>query len=137
MGTDVTHCGAIGCGQVVKLINNALVFEHVAALAELMVVGERTGVSPEVLLQAIANGSGDSFVLRNHGMKAMLPRKFPERSFPAEYVLKDLGYAIELARSCGVEPRLPAVAEGYYESAVEKGLGGRYFPMILELIEGN
>ena len=137
MGTDVTHCGAIGCGQVVKLINNALVFEHVAALAELMVVGERAGVSPEVLLQALANGSGDSFVLRNHGMKAMLPRKFPERSFPAEYVLKDLGYAIELARSCGVEPRLPAVAEGYHESAVEKGLGGRYFPMILELIEGN
>lgn len=137
MGGDVTHCGAIGCGQVVKLINNALVFEHVAALAEMMVVGERAGVSPDVLLQAISNGSGDSFVLRNHGMKAMLPRQFPERSFPAEYVLKDLGYAIELAHSCGVEPRLPAVAEEYYESALEKGLGGRYFPVIIQMIEGN
>src|SRR5262245_60194796 len=28
LGSDVTHCGAIGCGQVVKLINNTLVFEH-------------------------------------------------------------------------------------------------------------
>ena len=99
MGSDVTHCGAIGCGQVVKLINNTLVFEHVAALAEMMVVGERAGVAPDILLQAVSKGSGDSFVLRNHGMKAMLPRNFPEKSFPPEYVLKDLGYTIELAKA--------------------------------------
>jgi 3-hydroxyisobutyrate dehydrogenase-like beta-hydroxyacid dehydrogenase len=135
MASDVTHCGALGCGQVVKLINNTLVFEHVVALAELMVVGARAGVAPEILLQAVAKGSGDSFVLRNHGMKAMLPRRFPERSFPPEYVLKDLGYTIELAQSCGVEPRLPAVAQSYYQAAVAKGLGGRYFPAIIELIE--
>jgi len=137
MGSDVTHCGGIGCGQVVKLINNTLVFEHVAALAEMMVVGERAGVAPRVLLETVAKGSGDSFVLRNHGMKAMLPRKFPDKSFPPEYVLKDLGYTIELARSCGVQPKLPSVAEGYYRAAVEKGLGGRYFPVIIELIEGG
>ncbi|HEY4068242.1 MAG TPA: NAD(P)-binding domain-containing protein, partial [Burkholderiaceae bacterium] len=35
MGSDVTHCGALGCGQVVKLVNNALVFEHTVALAEM------------------------------------------------------------------------------------------------------
>ena len=27
MGTDVTHCGPIGCGQVVKILNNMLVFQ--------------------------------------------------------------------------------------------------------------
>ena len=137
MGSDVTHCGAIGCGQVVKLINNTLVFEHVAALAEMMVVGERAGVAPDILLQAVSKGSGDSFVLRNHGMKAMLPRNFPERSFPPEYVLKDLAYTIELAKSCGVHPKLPAVVEGYYQAAVEEGLGGRYFPAIIQLIENG
>ena len=79
------------------------------------------------LLHAVSKGSGDSFVLRNHGMKAMLPRKFPDGSFPPEYVLKDLGYAIELAQSCGVQPRLPAAVEGYYRAAVEQGFGGRYF----------
>jgi len=135
MGSEVTHCGGIGCGQVVKLINNTLVFEHVAALAEMMVVGERAGVAPDVLLHEVSKGSGDSFVLRNHGMKAMLPRNFPEKSFPPEYVLKDLGYTIELAESCAVQPRLPAAAEGYYRSAVERGFGGRYFPAIIQLIE--
>ena len=134
LGSEVTHCGAIGCGQVVKLINNTLVFVHVAALAEMMVVGERAGVPPDVLLQAVSRGSGDSFVLRNHGMKAMLPRSFPERSFPPEYVLKDLGYTISLAHSCAVEPKLPVAVEAYYQAALDTGLGGRYFPAIIELI---
>jgi 3-hydroxyisobutyrate dehydrogenase-like beta-hydroxyacid dehydrogenase len=53
---------------------------------------------------------GDSFVLRNYGMKAMLPRNFPEKSFPPEYALKDLGYMIELAQTCGVQAKLPMVA---------------------------
>ena len=82
MGSDVTLCGGTGGGQVVKLINNTLLFEHVAALAEMMVVAERAGVKPATLLEAVSKGSGDSFALRNHGMKAMLPREFPERSFP-------------------------------------------------------
>lgn len=134
MGSDVTLCGDIGCGQVVKLINNTLVFEHVAALAEMMVVAERAGVAPETLVQAVSKGSGDSFVLRNHGTKAMVPRTFPEKAFPSTYVLKDLGYSIELAESMGVEPRLPRLVEQYYKTAIEQGLGEKYFPTIIELI---
>jgi len=135
MGSDIALCGGTGCGQVVKLINNTLVFEHTAALAEMLVVGERAGVAPETLLAAVSNGSGDSFVLRNHGMKAMLPRVFPEQAFPSPYALKDLGYSIELAESCGVEPRLSKVARQYYEAAVEEGIGEKYFPAIIDLID--
>jgi 3-hydroxyisobutyrate dehydrogenase-like beta-hydroxyacid dehydrogenase len=98
----VTHCGAVGAGQAVKLINNALVFEHVAALAEMMAIGERAGVEPAVLLNAVSRGSGDSFVLRNHGTKAMLPRVYPERSFSADYVLKDMAGVLELAGQTGI-----------------------------------
>jgi 3-hydroxyisobutyrate dehydrogenase-like beta-hydroxyacid dehydrogenase len=135
MATDVTHCGEVGCGQVVKLINNCLLFEHVAALAELMVVAERAGVGREKLIEAVSLGSGDSFALRNHGLKAMAPGIFPEKAFPSAYALKDLGYAIELAEQTGVEPRLPRLAAQYYQTAVEKGIGNKYFPAIIELIE--
>jgi 3-hydroxyisobutyrate dehydrogenase-like beta-hydroxyacid dehydrogenase len=110
MGTDVTHCGEVGCGQVVKLINNALVFENTLAIAEMMVVGERAGVSPTVLLDAVSKGSGDSFALRNHARKAMLPRNFPEKSFPPEYVLKDISYVLELAEQVGVSARVSQLA---------------------------
>lgn len=134
MGSDVTRCGETGCGQVVKLINNTLLFEHVAALAEMLVVAERAGVTPETLIDAVSKGSGDSFALRNHGLKAMAPRHFPERAFPSHYVLKDLGYCIELAESCGVTPKLPNLAMEYYREAVAQGIGNKYFPAIIELV---
>ena len=135
MGSDVTRCGEVGCGQVVKLINNTLNFVHVLILAEMMVTGERAGVEPATLLEAVSKGSGDSFILRNHGMKAMVPRSFPEKSFPPEYVLKDIGYSIELAKSMNVDPQVTGLAEKYYQAAVDNGLGGRYFPAVIELIE--
>ena len=135
IGSDVTHCGEVGCGQVVKLINNALVFEHTLALAEMMVVGERAGVKPETLLSAVSKGSGDSFVLRNHGTKAMLPRNFPEKAFPPEYVLKDLDYVLQLAADTGVRPAVAELARSYYDAACRQGLSGRYFPGVIEFIE--
>jgi len=137
MGSDVTHCGAVGCGQVVKLINNALVFENTMALAEMMVLGERAGVKPETLLDAVSKGSGDSFVLRNHGRKAMLPRQFPDKSFPPEYALKDIGYVLELAAQTGVNTRVTELAQRYYTSTVTAGFSGRYFPAVIEVIYSN
>jgi 3-hydroxyisobutyrate dehydrogenase-like beta-hydroxyacid dehydrogenase len=134
IGTDVTPCGGIGCGQVVKLINNALVFEHTVALAEMMVLGERAGVQPAVLLDAVGKGSGDSFVLRNHGRKAMLPRQFPDKAFSPEYVLKDIGYVLELAAQTGVAAHVTELAQRYYASTASHGWSGRYFPAVIEVI---
>ena len=128
IGSDVTHCGAVGCGQVVKLINNALVFENTVALAEMMVIGERAGVQPGTLLDAVSKGSGDSFVLRNHGRKAMLPRQFPEKSFPPEYVLKDIGYVLELAGQTGVAAKVTELAQRYYAATAAHGFSGALLP---------
>lgn len=137
IGSDVTRCGGVGCGQVVKLVNNALVFEHTAALAEMMVLGQRAGVDPALLLDALSKGSGDSFVLRNHGRKAMLPREFPRGGFPPEYALKDIGYVMELAAQTGTSTAMAGLARRYYEAAAGNGLGGRYFPVVIEVIDRN
>lgn len=137
IASDVTLCGATGCGQVVKLVNNALVFENTLALAEMMVLGERAGVKPETLLDAVSKGSGDSFVLRNHGRKAMLPRQFPDKSFSPEYVLKDISCVLELAGQMGVAARVTELAQRYYATTVESGFSGRYFPSVIEVVDRN
>ncbi len=137
MGSDITHCGAVGCGQVVKLVNNALVFENTVAIAEMMVLGERAGVPPAVLLDAVSKGSGDSYALRNHARKAMLPRQFPEKSFPPEYVLKDLGYVLELAAQVGVSAHVAQLAQRYYCATATNGWSGRYYPAVIEVVDRN
>ncbi|MGI3163567.1 NAD(P)-dependent oxidoreductase [Pseudooceanicola sp. 200-1SW] len=135
IATDITHGGDVGAGQVLKLVNNMLVFANTVALAEMMVLGEKSGVAPEVLLDAVSKGSGDSFVLRNHGMKAMLPRAFPDKAFSPEYVLKDISYVFELAEQSGVSLPAAGTARSYYETALHHGLSGRYFPGVIELVE--
>jgi 3-hydroxyisobutyrate dehydrogenase-like beta-hydroxyacid dehydrogenase len=137
IGSDVTRCGGIGCGQVVKLVNNALVFENTLAIAEMMVLGERAGVAPGVLLDAVAKGSGDSFALRNHARKSMLPRDFPEKSFPPAYVLKDISYVLELAAQLGVPTRVTELARRYYQAAETHGYAGRYYPAVIEIVDRN
>jgi hypothetical protein len=135
MGSDVTHCGAVGCGQVVKILNNMLVFQHTAALAEAIALGRRNGVPPEVLLPAIALGSGDSFVLRSHGMKSMLPRVFPERAFSTRYAMKDLSYALEMAREAGVALRGAELTMQRLREAERQGHGDEYHPVVLQVID--
>jgi 3-hydroxyisobutyrate dehydrogenase-like beta-hydroxyacid dehydrogenase len=135
MGSDLTHCGGVGCGQVVKLANNALVFENTLAIAEMMVLAERAGVAPAVLLDAVSKGSGDSFALRNHARKSMLPREFPEKSFPPEYVIKDIGYLLELAAEVGVNARVAELARRYYAATAASGYAGRYYPAVIEVID--
>ena len=75
-------------------------------MAEALTVARASGaVDCKVLFETLATGSADSFVLRNHGIKSMLPNLHPTGTFPVRYIMKDLGYALELAKSCGVRMR--------------------------------
>jgi len=135
MGTDVTHCGPVGCGQVVKILNNMLVFQHCGALAEAIAIGRRNGVAPEVLLPTMAMGSGDSFVLRNHGTKAMLPGVFPERAFSTRYAIKDLSYALEMADASGLDMAAAKLTMERLQQAEAAGYGDQYHPVVLKVID--
>lgn len=134
--TDVTLCGEIGAGQVTKILNNMVLFETVNALSEAVAIARRNGVEPKLLLETLAKGSADSFALRNHGLKAIVPGNFPERAFSTEYALKDLSYALELAAEAGLNLRGAALTETVLKEAVAHGHGDRYFPVIAQVIDG-
>ncbi|HEX9184236.1 MAG TPA: NAD(P)-dependent oxidoreductase, partial [Burkholderiales bacterium] len=53
MGSDVTHCGRVGNGQAVKILNNMVLFQTVNALAEALALGRRAGVEPALLFEAL------------------------------------------------------------------------------------
>ena len=137
MGSDVLHCGPVGCGQVVKLMNNMVLFQTVVALAEAMAIARRAGVEERLLLEALSNGSADSFALRNHAMKAMLPRDFPPSVFPTDYAIKDVVYALDLANQTGVEARGALLVREILERSSAAGQGNAYFPALIRLLEGE
>ena len=134
--TDVTHCGEVGAGQVTKILNNMVLFETVNALAEAVALGRHNGVDPALLLDTLSKGSADSFALRNHGIKAIVPGNFPERAFSTEYALKDLSYALELAADAGIKIRGAELIGQVLQEAIDAGSGAAYFPVIAKHIEG-
>src|SRR5260221_566471 len=137
MGTDVTHCGPVGCGQVVKILNNMVLFETVGALAEALAIGGRAGVGERLLLETLSKGPADSLPLRNHGMKPRLPRDFPRHALCAGYALQDLGCALELARAGGVGAAGAEVARARLAEAIRRGHGQKYWPGLLEGVAGE
>ncbi|MGP1613481.1 MAG: NAD(P)-dependent oxidoreductase [Pollutimonas bauzanensis] len=134
---DVIHVGGIGAGQVVKILNNMVLYETVLALAEARAIGTRAGVDPDRLFAAMSVGSADSFALRNHGMKAIAPQNFPEKAFPVVYAKKDLQYAVGLADQVGVDATGAKNLIACFDKAIAAGHGDKYAPAISLVFEGK
>ena len=132
--TEITLCGPVGSGQVVKILNNMVLFETVAALSEARAIAQKSGVDPKKLFETLALGSADSFALRNHGLKAIIPGDFPERAFSVEYAAKDLRYALDLAEQTAVDAAGARNVRRLFELAVARGDGELYHPVISRVL---
>ena len=137
MGPDISHCGPTGCGQIAKILNNMVVFQNGLALAEALTIGREAGMDGGHLLDIINKSSGASFVGINHGLKAMVPGKFPLKQFPARYALKDLSYALQLADESGVVVPGAELVGKMLKKAIDIGNGDEYWPTIIKTVENN
>ena len=135
--SDITHCGAIGSGQVTKILNNMVLFETVNALSEAYAIAHHAGFDPKSLFETLTKGSGDSFALRSHGQKAIIPQQFPLRAFSVEYAKKDLSYALELAEEHGLDVAGARCIDALFDQAIAKGLGDQYHPVVSRVVDRN
>ncbi len=131
---EITLCGPVGSGQVLKILNNMILFHNVKILAEAKAIATHAGVDSTVLFETLAKGSADSFALRNHGIKAVLKDDFPLKAFSVRYARKDLGYARQLAKSAGVDEQSSRDIDALFDRAIAAGDGDRYWPVISKLI---
>lgn len=132
--SEVTHCGGVGAGQVVKILNNMVLVTNVIAISEAAAMAKSVGVDTRLLFETLAKGSADSFALRNHGMKAIMVDQFPEQAFPVTYMLKDMDYAAEMAADAKLTPQALALGRDLLTRASEQGYKAEYWPIISKLI---
>jgi 3-hydroxyisobutyrate dehydrogenase-like beta-hydroxyacid dehydrogenase len=137
MGSEVTHCGEHGAGQVVKILNNMVLFMTGQALAEALVIARQAGVDGKLLFEVMSKGSSDSFALRNHGLKAMVPGVFPEDAFPTDYAIKDIKLALDLAAQGGIAAKGAQTTCGLLEATSRAGYRTPYWPVMVKMIEGK
>ena len=136
MATEVSLCGPTGAGALIKLLNNMIVFETVVALAEAITIVRHSGiVDVGVAFDVLAGGSAASFALENHGKKALVPDEHPTAAFSSRYMAKDLGYALDYARSLGVELPAAGLAHDLLEATIAAGNGERYHTSVVRVID--
>lgn len=137
MGSDVLHCGDVGCGQIVKVLNNMMALMTINALSEILTIGRRAGMEGKQLFDALSRSSADSFILRNHGMKCLVPDSFPEKAFPVDYAIKDASTALQLAEQVDFHPRIARYTHDVLCTAQEAGYGLNYHPVVIRVIDGR
>lgn len=97
MGEKIVHCGAVGAGDALKAVNNALLAVHIWSAAEGLLALARAGVKPAVALDVINASSGRSNTSMNLFPERVLTRAFP-RTFRLSLLDKDVGIAAQVAR---------------------------------------
>jgi 3-hydroxyisobutyrate dehydrogenase len=130
VGKKLVHCGAVGAGDAVKAVNNALLAIHVWSAAEGLVALAKAGVAPAVALDVINASSGRSNASMNLIPERVLTRAFP-RTFRLALLDKDVGIAAGVAREYKVPtPMLQLVAELMRIAHVEEGDAADHVEMV-------
>lgn len=115
-GKRIVHCGAVGAGDALKAVNNALLAMHIWGTAEGLVALEKAGVKSEIALDVINASSGRSNASMNLFPERVLTRAFP-RTFRLALLDKDVGIAADLAREQQVPSRLLQLTAELYRAA--------------------
>jgi 3-hydroxyisobutyrate dehydrogenase len=118
LGTP-TRVGPCGAGHALKALNNLLSATHLWVTSEAMLVGERFGLEPEVMLTSINGSSGRSGSTQNKWPNFILPGGF-NSGFGLQLMLKDMKIATNLAHRLGVPITLGDAAVAEWSRAADE-----------------
>jgi 3-hydroxyisobutyrate dehydrogenase len=132
--TDVCHYfGAFGSASKVKLINNLLVTINLAATGEAMALALKTGVDIDLLIKAVASGSGGSM---QFGIRA--PWMAQRRFLPAQGHTYGLSHYFDLigdfADQVGVATPLFDRAIEMHQRVIDQGFGEYDHAILVDVI---
>ncbi|ALI97970.1 NAD(P)-dependent oxidoreductase [Rufibacter tibetensis] len=132
MGKAVLHIGPHGQGASMKMVNNMLFGQIMAAFSEALRLGTSLGITEEVLCQTLMNGPGGAPFLKLKEQK-ILSRDFsPE--FPLEWMHKDLHLAGVTAYEQGIALPVLHTAKEIFAQAKQAGLSQEDFSAVYQFV---
>jgi 2-hydroxy-3-oxopropionate reductase len=121
MGTTITHVGASGAGQTVKLCNQLICGINIQAICEALALGRASGVDLDLLRRVLLGGSASSWMLDKLG-PAMIGGDVGA-GFRIDLMLKDLRLVQEHAQALNVPLPGTALVTSQYVDARAHGEG--------------
>ena len=133
VGKSVVHMGGSGMGQATKLINNMIVAANFASVCEAWGLAVKVGLDPATLHEAIKGGWAGSRV-----MEETVPRLLKRNFVPGgtvDIMTKDVGYALNMARTANVPVPVTALAHELFRMVKAQGMGPQAQPILIHLWE--
>ena len=120
MGTSVTRVGDIGAGNICKICNQLLVMANIASVSEALTFAAKSGVDPELVVQAIRGGLAGSTVLDAKAPMMIAGNIKP--GGPLRFHIKDMKNTIESAMASNMPMPLSATVREIFQACLADGL---------------
>jgi 2-hydroxy-3-oxopropionate reductase len=133
MGKTITLVGESGAGQIAKAANQIVVAGTMVAMAEALVLAQKSGVDPARVVQAISRGAAQCWALDNKPPKLFKRNLAP--GFKAYMQAKDLKIVVDTGRTYHVPLPLTATVHQLYEAMIGMGNGGLDNSAIITVLE--
>ena len=133
MGQAITHVGANGAGQTVKLVNQILVVVNMLAVGEALLFAQAGGLDLEKTLEAVKAGAAGSWMLSNRGPQVINRDWRP--GFMVDLQQKDLRLALKAADEMGVPLLGTSTVFNLYRTLQAQGLGAEGNHALVKALE--
>ena len=122
--SSVCYLGECGNGTKMKFVANLLVAIHNVASAEAMLLGERCGLDPQDICDAIPMGAGSSRIFELRA-PLMASQKFEPPTMRLDLWQKDMALISEFVATSGAVAPLFTATSPFYEAAIKNQLGAQ------------
>lgn len=126
-------CGASGAGQTVKACNQIQVALNLIGMAEALVLGQKGGVDPAIVLAVLSGGYAQTRVMDVRGPR-VIHRDFAP-GFRSRLHFKDLNIIRETARAFGCSLPASSLAHELFGSMQANGWGDLDHSAVIKVIE--
>ena len=115
--------GEVGAGQLTKMVNQVCIAGVVQGISEGLMLAMEAGLDAKQVAALVSQGAGGSWQLANRH-KTMVDGHF-DHGFAVDWMRKDLGIALQQAKSLGVSLPVAALVDQFYADVQSMG-GGRW-----------
>ena len=134
LATRVMHFGGVGQGTAYKLMVNLMGAVQIASAAEGIALAERAGLDLKLVADAVASGQAASPQVVRNVRRFVADDHAGAVTFTPALRLKDIDYALRLARKLGMECPFGTVAHDLYRKLCERGAGAHNESRIIEVL---
>jgi 3-hydroxyisobutyrate dehydrogenase/2-hydroxy-3-oxopropionate reductase len=133
MGKLFYYCGAAGQGLKAKVTQNLIGASIMQCFAEGLVLATKAGIAPEQMIDILENSAAKSGIA-SYKAPFVLNRDFVT-NFSAKWMHKDVGFALDLAKSLDLPLPVSAVTHQMLQATIAKGWGDDDFCSTIRVLE--